>query len=737
MKVQSDEQQGSGSVDEQASGEHHKVGPDAPASYLAHWSEVEVQTGGRPGDRYIKQMRLRQPEVVSVPNSEVVAAKPELEQPHGLVGNFLRLLIGAPLRSDEETQERLGRFRGLALLGTDAIASIAYATEQIVRTLAIAGVAAISTASVPIAIAITLLLGIVSFSYRQTIAAYPHGGGSYTVSRENLGTNLGLVAGAALTIDYILNAAVSISAGVAAIVSAFPALAPHKVLLAMAFLLIITVVNLRGVRESGAIFATPTYTFIISIIGIIVVGVFQVFTGTDFHTEPPGSYSINQALPTLTIFLVLQAFSAGCTAMTGVEAISNGVPIFKKPEAENAAATMNWMAVLLAFMFMGITFLAQEFEVRGVNNNQQTVLDQIARHAYGTGPFYAFFVIATTALLTLAAQTSFSGFPRVAYVLARDGFLPKQFSFRGDRLAFNSGILALAIVTALLLFIFGAETDALIPLFAIGAFLSFTLSQAGMVSKWLRERKGNWRRGAAINGLGAICTGLALGVIAVTKFNTHEASVLFSIGDFEVHAGAWIVIILIPIMVAMFKAIKHHYVRVAYELRTNHIDFADPALQVERLKHLAVVPISAVNQISARTLAYARSFADKVVAVHVTDELDEAEELEQAWNKYYAHSGIHLVILESPYRTLVRPLITYLEDLHCKYPNYVLTVMLPDFVARRWWEHILHTQVALRLKAALLFHPDIIVTSVPYHFGKGGQQSLKQDSVPCPPPEER
>ncbi len=726
MKVEPEEQAASQPPSE------GQEGAAQPSERRYRWGEVEVQQGERPGNRYIKQMRLRPRDSAAVPNSEVLEAG--ADRPHGVIGNLFRFLIGTPLRSSAETQERLGKGKALALLGTDAIASIAYATEQIVRALAVAGVAAIAGASAWIAVVITALIFIVSFSYRQTIFAYPKGGGSYTVSRENLGTNLGLVAGAALTIDYILNAAVSISAGVAAIVSAFPSLAQHKVLMAIAFLLIITVVNLRGLRESGALFAAPTYAFILSIFGIIIVGAFQVFTGSNFYTEPPSGYSISQLAPTLTLFIVLQAFSAGCTAMTGVEAISNGVPIFKKPEVRNAATTMNWMAGLLAFMFMGVTFLAQQYQVRGVNNNQQTVIDQIARHAYGTGPFYSFFVISTTALLVLAAQTSFSGFPRVAYILARDGFLPKQFSFRGDRLAFNSGILALAIVTAILLFVFGAETDALIPLFAIGAFLSFTLSQSGMVVKWLRERQGNWRRGAFINGLGAVSTGLALVVIAITKFNSDEASVLLSIGNFKVHAGAWIVILLLPLLVAMFRSIKSHYLHVARELRTNHIDMSDPALQAERLKHFAIVPISAVNQISARTLAYARSFADRVTAVHVTDELEEADELKAAWNKYYAASSIHLVILESPYRTLVRPLISYLEDVHCKYPDHVLTVLLPDFVARHWWENILHTQVALRLKAALLFHPDIIVTSVPYHFGEGGQQSLKQDVNPCPPP---
>jgi len=686
-------------------------------------SGTAVQHGTRPGDHYIRRLRASNGSLRAEDATLVHSGEQDIAPQNGL-SKAGRFLFGRPIASSEESGERLSKVKALALLCADAIASIAYATEQIVGSLAVAGAAAVGLWSMPIAIVITVLIFIVSLSYKQTLQAYPKGGGSYTVSKENMGTNVGLVAGAALIIDYVLNAAVSIAAGVAAIVSAFPNLFAYKTWIALLFLLLITVVNLRGVREAGAAFSAPTYAFIFSVIGIIIIGGIQFFSGS-FTTEPQTSYSQTFASNAgeLSIYVVLLAFSSGCTAMTGVEAISNGVPVFKQPEVKNASITMNWMAGLLAVMFLGITFLAQHFRVLGVNDQQQTVIDQIARHAYGTGPFYVIFVIATTSLLALAAQTSFSDFPRVAYVLARDKFLPNQFGFRGDRLAFNTGIMVLALLTGSLLILFKAETNALIPLFAIGAFTCFTLSQAGMVLKWRRERQRGWRRGALINGLGAVATGMALLVIAVTKFNSESGRVLFTIGDFKVHEGAWLVVLLIPLLVLMFKTINRHYRQVTAELQLRPGDLVRSELGAGEIRHLAVVPVSTLNRATVYAMTYASSFASKVIAVHVTDDLDEATTFREHWQSYYADSDIHLVIVESPYRALIRPLIGYLEDLHEQQPDRVLTVVLPEFVARRWWEHILHTQTALRLKGALLFHPDIIVTSVPYHIGRGSADS--------------
>ncbi len=696
--------------------------PDAAPRDMA-WSEVAVQQGVHPGDRYIKH--LRPSRLFNPDGADNQRASEDTIKPRGPFSRFTRILFGKPLATSEAAHERLTKVKALAILSSDALSSVAYATEEIVKTLAVAGVAVITGVSIPIALAIATLLLIVAFSYRQTIFAYPKGGGSYIVSKENLGVNFGLVAGAALMTDYILTVAVSVSAGTAAIVSAFPGAANSKVVMALGFVLVITVVNLRGIKESGAVFSAPTYLFILTVTLMIVVGVVQTVSGWGFFTEDASKYPALASQPEQItgfafVFLVMRAFASGCSALTGVEAISDGVPAFHKPEAKNAATTLIVMVGILGFMFLGITFLSQAFHVVGVTAQGQTVIDQVARHTFTgfLGPVYPVFVVATTLVLVLAANTCYSDFPRVAFFLARDKFLPNQFSFRGDRLAYNTGIIVLAVLAALLLVVFKAETGALIPLYAIGVFLSFTLSQSGMVSKWLREKNPGWQRGALINGIGAVTTTIVLLVVAVTKFNSEEGSVMFTIGDFKIHEGAWIVMILIPLMVAMFRAIHRHYERVASALSVSNLALNDLSLQPQDIKHVAIVPISSINIASLRTIGYARSIFSKVIAIHATDDLEGAERLKEKWSKYFSEGDVRLVILETPYRSLVRPLISFVEDMHQRYPDRAVTVILPEFVAEHWWENILHTHTALRLKGSLLVHPDVVVTSVPYHIGK-------------------
>ncbi len=701
------------------------VAPGTPERDL-EWNEVEVQ-GVHPGDRYIKYLRPRMQELKRVAPGEVLQVDDEAK-PHGLFGRIRRFLVGSPLASNMAIHERLTKLKALAVLSSDALSSVAYATEQIVGQLAVAGAAVVLGASIYIALAITLLLFIVAFSYRQTIAAYPKGGGSYIVSKANLGVNFGLTAAAALMIDYTLTVAVSISSGVQQVVSAIPEADRFKVEIALAFLAIIVIGNLRGIRESGAIFAAPTYLFIASITITIFIGLFQFFTGS-IQPEAAANYAV-QTSGNLTIFIVLQAFAAGCSAMTGVEAISDGVPAFQKPESINARITLSWMAGILAFMFMGITFLTAQYGILGTKG-QESVISQIARHTLGSGVFYYIYFVGVTAILVLAANTAFSDFPRLASFLARDKFLPGQFLFRGDRLAFNTGILTLAILAGLLILIFDASTDELIPLYAIGVFLSFTLSQAGMVAKWLREKEEGWQRGAAVNFIGACATALVFLVIAITKFNGgNEGKAMFKVGDFQVKEGAWIVMIIIPLIVAMFRSIYRHYQKVATELSAVEMKPTDVLEEAEQINHLAVVPIAGLNQATINTLLYARSVFNKVQAIHVTDSVEEAQELQEKWRQLITDSDIKLVVLESPYRALVRPLVTYVDDIQRKYPNRQITVVLPEFVAQRWWEHILHNQTALRLKGALLFHPGIVVTSVPYHIGRMQRRSYDEEHPP-------
>jgi len=606
----------------------------------------------------------------------------------GVLYAFKRLVVGKPIPSHLAHHERLSRLIGLAVLSSDALSSVAYATEEILRVLIFAGAAALSIAS-PIALVIAAILAIVVFSYRQTIFAYPSGGGAYIVARENLGEMPALIAAGALLIDYILTVAVSVAAGVAALTSAFPPLQVYRVELTLAFVLILMLGNLRGIRESGQIFAVPTYFFIVTTLTLIAVGAWHALTGSvhPVTTDVPMQVTTSP----LTLFLLLTAFSNGCTAMTGVEAVSNGVPAFKPPESKNAAATMLMMAVLSITMFLGITLLAQSYHV--TPSDQETVVSQLARGVFGSrGAAYYAVQAATMLILVLAANTAYADFPRLASILARDRYLPRQLMNQGDRLAFSNGIVGLSVFAAMLLVIFGGDTHALIPLYMIGVFVSFTLSQAGMVVRWRRLRTPHWRSHAVVNGIGAFVTGVVLIVVAATK----------------AHEGAWIIILLIPINVLFFRATRQHYNVVAAQLSLKGWRPQDVRTNT------VLVPISGIQRAVVGALDYAKTLSSDVRALYVNIDPLETDRLKSQWDQW--GEGVPLVVLDSPYRSLMEPLLEYVDRLNISNPGDYVTVVLPEFVPARWWHHLFHNQSALLIKGALLFKPNTVVTSVPFHL---------------------
>ncbi|HEV8188725.1 MAG TPA: APC family permease [Pyrinomonadaceae bacterium] len=658
-----------------------------------------------------------------------------------------RLLVGRALRTEQAIHERLTKKTALAVFSSDALSSTAYATEEILLVLAAAAAATASGSFhyvVPVSIGIAVLLAIVATSYRQTIHAYPSGGGAYIVAKENLGTTPGLIAGASLLVDYVLTVSVSIAAGVAAITSAvqgtqYAWISDHKVILCLIFIAFIATANLRGVRESGALFAAPTYVFVVSFLFMIAFGLFHYFMYGG-AAPVPSSEELKIAegykLQPMTLFLLLAAFSNGCAALTGIEAISNGVQAFKKPEAHNAATTLIWMAILLTTMFLGTSVMAYLYHVHP--KESETVISQFARIMF-TGPlgwFYYVVQAATAAILVLAANTAFADFPRLSSLLARDRFLPRQFANRGDRLVFSNGIVILAIFSGVLVIAFGGDTSRLIPLYAVGVFLSFTLSQSGMVVHWLRERRklreakrvasneartsdgplpdpaladeeihrsyfvtdevtapANWKKSLAINAVGALATFIVLCVFIATKF---------------IH-GAWIVVVVIPLLVLLFKSIHNHYVMVAKQLSTEGLE------QLQPIKHTVIVPISGIHRGVVSALQYARSIAsDRVQAVYVDFEEEATASLKDKWERWGA--GVQLVVLPSPYRELTRPLLRHIGRLARENRDTIITVVLPEFIPAKWWQHILHNQSSLLLKGSLLFKKGVIVTSVPYHL---------------------
>jgi len=664
-----------------------------------------------------------------------------------LATTLKRLLVGRALRSEQAAHERLNKKTALAVFSSDALSSVAYSTEAILLVLVAAGSAAIVYLP-PIALALTVLLAILVLSYKQTIHAYPSGGGAYIVAKDNLGTRAGLVAAASLLVDYILTVAVSVSAGVAALTSAtqgtrFAFLQGHRVLICIIFVVLIAVINLRGVRESGAVFAGPTYLFILSMLVLIAVGFFRYFTTHQVMPVPEQLYfdesvsnvSHQMLTSSALLWLLLRAFAAGCTALTGVEAISNGIPAFQKPESQNAAVTLTWMAAVMATLILGTGLLAYKLQAHPIGP-EETLVSSMARFTFGTGPVYLIIQAATAGILILAANTSFADFPRLASLLAADRFLPRQLASRGDRLVFSNGILILALLASCLIILFRGNEQSMLPLYALGVFISFTLSQAGMVVHWLRLRRvddarrrikeqeeihrtetrdadvasheherlqaieqdvaGNWFLSILVNGIGATITFFVLIVIVTTKF-TH---------------GAWAVLLLIPMLVMMFRSIRVHYLEVAKQLSTEGLQ---PTMAIPA--HQVLVPISGIHRGVIYALDYAKSIAPgHVTAVYVDFNEEATAKLREKWPIW--GDGVNLVVLQSPYRSLTRPLLRYIERISRQGENQMITVLLPEFVPAKWWHQLLHNQSSLLLKGALLFRKGVIVTSVPYHLNR-------------------
>jgi len=678
------------------------------------------------------------------------------------MASLKRLLVGSPIRTARLAHERLTKKVALAIFASDALSSTAYATEQILLVLAAAYMAGQSLAFgtvVPISLAISLLLVIVTLSYRQTIHAYPSGGGAFIVAKENLGTIPGLIAGASLLVDYVLTVSVSVAAGVEAITSAvlgtrFAGLHEHRILLCLFFIAFITVANLRGVREAGAMFAAPSYAFIVSFLILIGYGLLRFYLHPDLvapQNDADLKIAEGYAPQPLHLFLIMGAFANGCAALTGIEAISNGVTAFKQPEAKNAATTLGYMALLLIVMFVGASVLGYFFRIHP--HEHETVISQIARVVF-TGPvgwFYYVVQATTAAILILAANTSFAGFPRLASLLARDRYLPRQLATLGDRLVFSNGVILLAAFSGVLVWAFRGDTSRLIPLYAVGVFMSFTLSQAGMIMHWWREgrhlkamraaavaggathpaqidkkqsaelrltgklegfrltkpgegpktlaevqlleKKSHWKKSLVINAIGATATGVVLFVFIATKF---------------LH-GAWVVVVLIPLLVLLFLKIHRHYIEVAQQLSTEGLSHLRP------IHHEVIVPISGIHRGVVEALEYAKSIAPHhVTAVYVNLDDEAAQKLRQKWQQW--GTGVNLVVVASPYRSLARPLLNYVDRVKRTRQGVVVTIVLPEFVPAKWWQNLLHNQNTLFLKGALLFKKGIVVTNVPYHL---------------------
>jgi len=627
------------------------------------------------------------------PTAGTMVAKAEAIQPQTLPGRVgfgaRRVLFGRVLSSHEELDQRLPKWKALAVFSSDVMSSVAYATEASMFTLLAVGTVAF-VYLMPISVLIIGLLFLVTFSYRQTIRAYPSGGGSYIVARSNLGVIPGLIAAGALLTDYVLTVAVSVSSGVFNLASAIPELQDFTVPLIVVFILLVMAVNLRGISESGTIFALPTYIFIASVLLLVGIGLARTLLG-----QPPvvtGVTPLSVPVESMSLLLLMRAFADGCSAMTGTEAISNGTPAFKPPEWKNAQTTMVAMAVILAVVFLGISYLAG---VSGaVPSEHESVLSQIGEAVFGTGPIYYILIFSTMGILVLAAQTSFADFPRLASILARDGFMPRQFAFRGERLAFNSGIVALAAIAIVVVVAFKGRVEALIPLYAIGVFTAFTLSQAGMVRHWLAEREEGWRRSAVINGVGAVATGIVAVVFAIAKFGL----------------GAWVVIIIVPILVIAMLLIHREYASAEQELHVRE----DSVISRPTRRQRVIVPMQDMRRDVVQAIKFGLTLSDDVIVVHVTDDLVAAEHLRERFHRQVP--DVELVIVESPYRELVQPLIRYLEVTSARHADEVTIVLVPERVITHWWERLLYNQNAHRIRDALTGHPGILVADVPFRW---------------------
>jgi amino acid transporter len=627
-----------------------------------------------------------------------LVAKAAASRPRTPAGRFLARIsaftLGRPLASEEEMGERLSKKKALAIFSSDAISSSAYATEEILRVLILAGAAALLV-SIEIAIAIAVMLAMVGLSYRQVCRAFPGGGGAYAVARSELTPMLGLIAAGALLIDYVMTVAVSTSSALDQIFSIAPGIAGLRVEIGILAIVLITIGNLRGLRESGNIFAVPTYVFLALAMSIVVSGVIHIVTG-EAHPLPRQPNAEPLGTEALGLFLLLKAFASGSVALTGVEAIANGVQAFKPPEAKNAANTMTSMSILLGIIFIGLTIVAHAYDVIPSLNGAPSVVSIVATTAFGNGPLFYVFQIATALILFLAANTSFNAFPRLAAILADDGYMPRQFGFRGDRLAYNWGIVVLAGIACLLLIVFGGVTTLLIPLYSVGVFVCFTLSQVGMVRHWRRVRETGWWWRASINGIGAVLTAVVLVVVASVKFTS----------------GAYLVIVLIPIEVAIFLFIHRQYGAAARQLAMSPDKIVRPPHRDERV----VIPVPTLNRAVVQAVNVGRSISEDVRAVYISDDPDQATEMRKRWQ--HQVPGVPLVIVESPYRALVGPLVAYLDVLDSAWPADrqapITFVVVPEYVARHWWERILYNQSAKRLRTALLGRPHTVVVNVPY-----------------------
>ncbi|MBI2863216.1 MAG: APC family permease [Chloroflexi bacterium] len=686
-------------------------GENANRLHSPDLEEKQLLTGGRPGNRYVRIVRPYAREFRRRAPGHLVATERVLRPrgPFGLATETVRrVLIGPRLRTEQEKEERVGKLKGLAIFASDNISSSAYATEEVMRVLALASLGALAL-SVPITLAIIIILAIVVTSYRQVIRAYPNGGGSYVVAHENLGALAGLAAAAALLTDYILTVAVSVSAGVAAITSAFPELFEQRVLISVAAVFVVTMLNLRGIRESGNVFATPTYVYVVAILGLVGFGLFRMVTGSlPAYTAPP-EWLAGQTAHPLTLLLLLRAFASGSVALTGTEAVSNGVPAFKPSEVRNAQVVLVMMGVLFASIFLGISVLSTQLAIVPHPEEVETVVSQLTRTLVGIGPYYYLIQFSTAVLLLLAANTAFNGFPRLASVLANDGYLPSQFQFRGDRLAFSVGIVSLSALSALLIVVFAGSVTSLIPLYTVGVFLAFTLSQAGLVRHWwrLRGEEHGWRQRAAVNTLGAVATGVVAVVVAGSMFML----------------GAWMVLVLMPVLMAMMWAIERHYRAFKDSLA---LERPNARLPKPEPPHV-VVPVSRLDKAALIALAFARSISPDVTAVHVSTDPEEEKRMKRRWEQWGGE--IPLVIVESPYRVLISPLMAYIDALDRQEPKRPITVVLSEFVPRHLWEYILHNQTALRLKIRLFFRRNTIVVDVPYYLGGENEPEHLDDGI--------
>ncbi|MHB8133038.1 MAG: APC family permease [Anaerolineaceae bacterium] len=616
-------------------------------------------------------------------------------------------LIGNPLATADAPHQTIGKFIGLAVFSSDAMSSVAYGPQELMMMLAAAGIASLHF-SLPLVLCIVALLAILTISYEQTIHAYPNGGGSYIVSRDNLGVLPAQIAGAALLTDYILTVAVSISSSVAQIASAFPLLYRWRIEIAVFFIMLIMIINLRGVKESGITFAIPTYFFILMMYITIIAGLVRYFTGTLGVVTNPPDLTILAEPQALTLFLLLKSFASGTASVTGVEAISDGITAFREPRSKNAGTTLIMMAAILGSMLIGVTFLAGQ--VQAVPSEHETLVSQIARTVFDSrGLLYLTTIIGTTVILVMAANTAFADFPRLGAITAKDGFLPRQLTFRGSRLVYSRGIAALAIIASLLIILFKANVSQLIPLYAIGVFLSFTLSQSGMARRWwksghlkpgenLKEQgstlkhENNWQIKMIINGFGAVVTFFVTIIFAVTKFAD----------------GAWVVVVLLPVLVVIFYSIHHHYVNLAA-----HLSLDNYAGQHNMGRHRVILLVSGVHRGTLAGLKYAESLSDDVTAVHVSIDEDETAKVQQKWESW--GDGIRLVILDSPYRLLIEPLLDYIQGLNqIRLANEMITIVVPHFVPSRFWTNILHMRTADTLRKVLMGQKDIVIVEVPY-----------------------